>query len=128
MGIGTGMNISLWGDQQKDLAVALYRALDWNNRMDAKGRGIIQLSIQALETGWSPKHIVERLFKAGKFASTEEMTRLQTEYDGVGVVQRKREKEYPSIQDQLDMQYWDKVNSTTTWADAIAKVKTENPK
>ena len=57
-----------------------------------------------------------------------EMTRLQTEYDGVGAIQRKREKEYPSIQDQLDMQYWDKENDTTIWADAIAKVKTENPK
>ena len=35
---------------------------------------------------------------------------------------------YPSIQDQLDMQYWDKVNSTTNWQDAIAKVKSDNPK
>jgi hypothetical protein len=35
---------------------------------------------------------------------------------------------YPSIQDQLDMQYWDKKNGTTTWADAIAKVKSDNPK
>ena len=35
---------------------------------------------------------------------------------------------YPSIGDQLDMQYWDSVNDTTTWADAIAKVKADNPK
>ena len=35
---------------------------------------------------------------------------------------------YPSIQDQLDMQYWDKKNGTTTWADAVAKVKNDNPK
>jgi hypothetical protein len=35
---------------------------------------------------------------------------------------------YPSWQDQLDMQYWDSVNNTTTWVDAIAKVKTDNPK
>mgnify|MGYP005999327327 CR=1 FL=1 len=39
-----------------------------------------------------------------------------------------REAEYPSIIDQLDMQYWDKVNGTTTWQDAIAKVKSDNPK
>tara|TARA_R110000822_G_scaffold133961_1_gene271434 strand:+ start:677 stop:979 length:303 start_codon:yes stop_codon:yes gene_type:complete len=52
---------------------------------------------------------------------------LQSEYDALDYA-RKREKEYPSIQDQLDMQYWDKENNTTTWADAIAKVKTENPK
>ena len=30
---------------------------------------------------------------------------------------------YPSIPDQLDMQYHDLVDSTTTWADAIAAVK-----
>ena len=35
---------------------------------------------------------------------------------------------YDSIQDQLDMQYWDKKNGTTTWVDAIAKVKSDNPK
>ena len=35
---------------------------------------------------------------------------------------------YPSIQEQLDMQYWDSVNGTTTWADAIAKVKADYPK
>ena len=40
----------------------------------------------------------------------------------------KRAKEYPSITDQLDMQYWDNVNGTTTWQDAIAKVKADNPK
>jgi len=35
---------------------------------------------------------------------------------------------FPSIGDQLDMQYWDKKNGTTTWVDAIAKVKSDNPK
>jgi len=39
-----------------------------------------------------------------------------------------RKSEYPSIQEQLDMQYWDNVNGTTTWKDAIAKVKSDNPK
>ena len=35
---------------------------------------------------------------------------------------------YPSLGDQFDMHYWDGVNGTTTWEDAIAKVKTDNPK
>ena len=39
-----------------------------------------------------------------------------------------REVAYPSIQEQLDMQYHDNVNGTTTWKDAIAKVKLDNPK
>jgi len=42
--------------------------------------------------------------------------------------QRDRASEYPTLQDQLDMQYWDKKNGTTTWVDAIAKVKSDNPK
>ena len=35
---------------------------------------------------------------------------------------------YGSTGSQLDMQYWDSVNSTTTWADHIAQVKSDNPK
>lgn len=42
--------------------------------------------------------------------------------------QRLRAVEYPSIQQQLDMQYWDSVNGTTTWQDAINAVKTKYPK
>ena len=42
--------------------------------------------------------------------------------------QRDRAVAYPTLQDQLDMQYWDKKNGTTTWVDAIAKVKSDNPK
>ena len=41
---------------------------------------------------------------------------------------RDRRSEYPSIGEQLDMQYWDSVNGTTTWKDAIAQVKADNPK
>ena len=39
-----------------------------------------------------------------------------------------RKNAYPSIGDQLDMQYWDSVNDTTTWKDAIASVKAAHPK
>lgn len=42
--------------------------------------------------------------------------------------QELRMKEYPSISDQLDMIYWDKVNGTTTWKDAIQAVKDAYPK
>ena len=39
-----------------------------------------------------------------------------------------RQEAYVSIADQLDMQYWDSVNGTTTWKDHIAQVKSDNPK
>jgi len=35
---------------------------------------------------------------------------------------------YGSFGEQADMQYWDAVNSTTTWVDHIAAVKLANPK
>ena len=42
--------------------------------------------------------------------------------------QRDRAKAYPSIQEQLDLQYWDKVNGTDTWEQAINAVKAQYPK
>lgn len=39
-----------------------------------------------------------------------------------------REFAYPTVKEQLDMMYHDQVNGTTTWKDAIAKVKADNPK
>ena len=53
------------------------------------------------------------------------MVEVQADYDAK---QYQRDRIYPSIGEQLDMQYWDKVNGTTNWEDAIAKVKLDNPK
>ena len=39
-----------------------------------------------------------------------------------------RRKAYGDIGAQMDMQYWDGVNSTTVWADHVAAVKSANPK
>ena len=44
-----------------------------------------------------------------------------------GYVQARQEA-YGSIGDQLDMQYKDLLNGTTTWKDHIATVKSDNPK
>ena len=41
---------------------------------------------------------------------------------------RGRREQYASVQEQLDMQYNDMVNNTTTWFDHVAKVKLDNPK
>ena len=42
--------------------------------------------------------------------------------------QELRAAEYPSLQDQQDMQYWDQVNGTTVWRDTIEAIKTKYPK
>ena len=52
---------------------------------------------------------------------------LITEYNS-NQYQRDRAKEYPSIQEQLDLQYWDKINNTNKWEEAINAVKNKYPK
>jgi hypothetical protein len=52
---------------------------------------------------------------------------LQAEYEA-NQYQRDRAKAYPTIQEQLDMQYWDKINGTNNWQDAINAVKAQYPK
>ena len=39
-----------------------------------------------------------------------------------------RAEAYPSIPDQLDMIYWDKVNGTNVWQSKIAEIKAQYPK
>jgi len=60
------------------------------------------------------------------------MTALQTTYDGVGAVQRKRATEYAQLTEQLDLLYKDmladKGDKTGEWFKAVKKVKDDNPK
>jgi len=56
-----------------------------------------------------------------------ELARLQSEHDAQEYA-RNRATAYASTGDQLDMQYWDSVNDTTTWKDHIASVKGQFPK
>ena len=42
-------------------------------------------------------------------------------------VRSTRRSAYGDLGSQLDMQYWDNVNGTTTWKDHVAAVKTANP-
>ena len=41
---------------------------------------------------------------------------------------RDRRNNYPAIEEQLDMQYHDAVDGTTTWQDAVQAVKDAHPK
>lgn len=42
--------------------------------------------------------------------------------------QELRSSEYPSLQDQQDMQYWDAINGTTVWQETIQSIKDKYPK
>lgn len=57
----------------------------------------------------------------------DKIDELQADYDSKQY-QRDRAAAFPSLQEQLDMQYWDKVNGTNKWQESVAKVKADNPK
>ena len=48
--------------------------------------------------------------------------------EALQTVLNNRATAYPTWQEQMDMQYKDLLNGTTTWKDAVAKVKSDNPK
>ena len=58
----------------------------------------------------------------------DELNAAYIQWKNTEQYKEKREDAYPDWQTQMDMQYWDSVNGTTTWKDAIAKVKSDNPK
>ena len=58
---------------------------------------------------------------------SKKLAELQLEWDSIKY-HRDRETSYPTIQEQLDMQYWDRKNGTNKWEESIDKVKADNPK
>ena len=56
---------------------------------------------------------------------TLDMTAIKAEFDKNNYVNNRK---YPSMQEQLDLQYWDKKNGTNKWVEAVDKVKSDNPK
>jgi hypothetical protein len=77
--------------------------------------------LQTCEIEW---HNIEPISKEIILLKIEE---LENEYESKQY-QRYRAKEYPSIQEQLDLQYWDKINNTNNWEQAINAVKNKYPK
>jgi hypothetical protein len=56
-----------------------------------------------------------------------EISRLQ-ELAQLNEYKKIRKAAYPSIEEQLDMIYWDKVNGTNLWQESIDSVKQQYPK
>jgi hypothetical protein len=50
------------------------------------------------------------------------------EVENINNIRSQRANNYPSLADQLDMQYWDKINGTNKWQQAINAVKQKYPK
>ena len=50
------------------------------------------------------------------------------EIERINNIRSQRANNYPTLADQLDMQYWDKINGTNKWQQAINAVKQKYPK
>jgi hypothetical protein len=73
----------------------------------------------------------EVIFYCGEFTLTTDGTLTpdpRTEDERLDTYKSQRRLAFPSINDQLDMQYWDSVNGTTIWRDMIEDVKNRFPK
>jgi len=62
--------------------------------------------------------------------TTEELNAQHVSpYDlAINQIVQNRKRAYPSIEQQLDMLYWDKINGTENWQTAIDAVKQQFPK
>ena len=82
--------------------------------------------------GFSCEDSLDKIFWHN--GNTKKLTneKIQAKYDELIEADKKlqyqRDRIYPSIGEQLDLQYWDKKNGTKKWEEAIDKVKADHPK
>ena len=111
----SGVEVSFEGDITTEAEVNQVR---WKTGVDSEGISIDTTTNPHSELTWTKVN--------------NAMTTLQTAYDGVGAVQRKRAIEYAPLQEQLDLLYKDmaadKGDKTGEWFKAVKKVKDDNPK
>ena len=111
----SGVEVSFEGDITTE---AEFNQVRWKTGVDSEGISIDTTTNPHSELTWTKVN--------------NAMTTLQTAYDGVGAVQRKRAIEYAPLQEQLDLLYKDmaadKGDKTGEWFKAIKKVKDDNPK
>jgi len=91
-------------DAQVTVNAEDYNQITWYNNTPVISKEDIQAKQAELKVAYDAK----------------QYQRDRNKLDGTGV--------YPSISDQLDMQYHDKVDGTTTWEDAVQAVKDAHPK
>lgn len=70
--------------------------------------------VNGIEVPLSEQEIVE-------FKEREEAFKKQAEH-------YLNKRQYPSIEVQLDMLYWDKINNTNVWEETISQIKERFPK
>ena len=135
------MQYSVMVDDQVICVDGLCLHVDWTNTAQLdEAIWAIQFNGNQGEIEFRDGTANEAFVDQGRFshlidAFDQERARLaQAEQDEIEAVNAARTyrddraQAYPSTADQLDMQYWDQVNGTHHWRDAITSVKTTFPK
>ena len=91
-----------------------------------KGDEVTKLYPNVVSGGCNEEGINEAFDKDGNAVDVD-WNLVDSEYDA-NQYQRDRAVSFPTWQEQMDMQYHDQLDGTTTWKDAVAKVKADNPK
>ena len=101
-------------------------------RVDAILKATDELKVDGSGVRWSDPE--GKVYEIIGDLSDSKITEIETKADellaewATQAYARARKEDFPTWQEQMDMQYWDQVNGTTTWKDAIAKVKADHPK
>lgn len=115
---------------EETLAQFGYATLHYSDpaQYDAELQEAKEIAPALIDGKWTQQwEIVEKYSPEDKAAKLAERAIKEAEFKATEY-KRQRAAAYPSIADQMDMQYWDKINGTTTWQDAIAAVKAQYPK
>jgi len=100
----------------------------WKTQIKAENPSLTKM-VDGVKVDLTTKEYNETIDEWAKASFDQEVAANIKENGGKSVdYAQYRVEAYPSIGDQLDMQYHDSVNGTTTWADAIAAVKNKFPK
>jgi hypothetical protein len=98
--------------------------------INSKHKSQIALLEALQDAGLPVVSVVDDKPRYSRVLTTEEQSTAQVIVDNYanGAFDYKDNRVYPTIEDQLDMLYWDKVNGTDNWRNTIAAVKAAHPK
>jgi len=116
-------------DHIEDVLIRLHSG-QWFGWSDSKNKVYENLIIHDPEAQ-SPEnkemHGIWSTDKPTKKSLEDDLKRMQDEFDAQDYA-RDRAKAYPPLKEQMDMQYHDAVDGTTTWKATIKAVKDAHPK
>jgi len=95
---------------------------------DAEWQEAVEIPPEIVDGKWTQQWDIIEKYTAEERATKEAEKAAAAAKAQAIKYQYQRAAEYPSLAEQMDMQYWDAVNGTTTWQNTIAAIKAKYPK